>query len=191
VDAAAPEPGLHRMAALLHDMGKPATFANGRFLGHEVVGATLAGELLDRLRWPRSERERVVRLVRYHMFGYEPTWSDTAVRRFIAKIGPDALEDQFALREADNVGSGREPEAGGLDELKARVRAQLDAGVVLDLRGLAVNGDDLMAELGVAPGPELGRILGALLERVIADPSVNRRPTLLAAARALHAGGPA
>ena len=67
-------------------------------------------------------------LVRQHMFGYQPTWSDAAVRRFIAKVGPRALEDLFLLREADHIGSGREPDAGGLDELRARVAAQLEAG---------------------------------------------------------------
>jgi putative nucleotidyltransferase with HDIG domain len=187
VDGAVGEPSRIRLTALLHDIGKPATFADGRFLGHETIGAEQAAEFLDRLRWPRAERERVVHLIRLHMFGYEPNWSATAIRRFIAKVGPDALEDLFLLREADNIGSGKPPLAGHLDELRERVERELEAGVVLDLRGLAIGGDDLMAELGVPPGPELGRILDALLERVIADPSINQRPTLLAEARALHA----
>jgi tRNA nucleotidyltransferase (CCA-adding enzyme) len=189
VDGAARDPERIRMTALLHDIGKPATMADGRFIGHDVVGAEQAAELLDRLRWPRAERERIVHLVRLHMFGYEPSWSDAAVRRFIAKLGKDALDDMYLLRRADNIGSGRDPEAGHLPELRARVRRELDADVVLDLHGLAVDGDDLMAELGLPPGPELGRILDALLERVIADPSINRRSTLLAEARAMQAAG--
>jgi putative nucleotidyltransferase with HDIG domain len=190
VDGAAREPERIRMAALLHDIGKPATMADGRFIGHEAVGAEQAAELLDRLRWPRAERERIVHLIRHHMFGYEPSWSDTAVRRFIAKLGKDALEDMYLLRRADNIGSGRDPEAGHLAELRARVRRELDADVVLDLHGLAIDGNDLMAELGLPPGPELGRVLDGLLERVIADPSINRRSTLLAEARAMQAAGP-
>ena len=63
------------------------------------------------------------------MFGYEPTWSDAGVRRFIAKVGRDALDDLFRLREADNVGSGLPADAGGLDELRARVAARARAGV--------------------------------------------------------------
>ena len=172
-----------RLAALLHDIGKPLTMADGRFLGHESVGAELADTLLEGWHWPVGERGRIVRLIRHHMFGYQSSWSDAAVRRFIAKVGPDELEDLFLLREADHIGSGREPDAGDLDELRARVAAQLAAGVALDLRGLALDGSDLMAELGITPGPGLGRLLDWLLERVIADPSVNTRAGLLDLAR--------
>ena len=185
VDGAVIDPPRTRLAALLHDIGKPSTFSDGRFLRHEVTGAEQAREFLDRLRWPHAERDRVVQLVRQHMFGYEPSWSDTAVRRFIAKVGREDLEDLFRLREADNVGSGREPSAGRLDELRARVAAELAANVVLDRHGLAIDGDDLMTELGLVPGPALGRVLDELLEAVIADPSVNRRETLLELARSM------
>ena len=95
-----------RLATLLHDIGKPATLADGHFIGHDSVGADLAGAFLDRLRSPRSVRDRIVHLVRHHMFSYEPTWSDAAVRRFILKIGHESIEELFELREADNVGSG-------------------------------------------------------------------------------------
>jgi tRNA nucleotidyltransferase (CCA-adding enzyme) len=183
VDGAVREPARIRLAALLHDIGKPLTMADGRFLGHETVGAGLADALLERWRWPAGERQRIVTLVRQHMFGYQPSWSDAAVRRFIAKIGPENLEDLFLLREADHIGSGRERDAGGLDELRARVAAELAAGVALDLQGLAVDGSDLMSELGIAPGPDLGRLLDWLLERVIADPSINTRDGLLDLAR--------
>jgi hypothetical protein len=165
--------------------------ADGRFLGHDVVGAQQADALLDRLRWPRPERDRVVHLVRNHMYGYVPTWSDAAIRRFIAKIGPDALDDLFLLREADNVGSGRPRDGGGLGEIRARVAAELASGIVLDLHDLAIDGDDLMRELGLAPSPKVGAILRALLERAIADPSINRRDRLLPLARSLAGAIPA
>jgi len=182
VDAAPAARPVVRLAALLHDIGKPATFADGHFIGHEAVGAKLAGDFLDRLRSPRAVRERVVELVRLHMFSYESTWSDAAVRRFIGKmaaLGDGALDELLALREADNIGSGLPPDAGLLDELRARVAAELQAELVLDRGGLAVDGDDLIAELGLTQGPLLGRILEELLERVIADPALNERPTLL------------
>jgi tRNA nucleotidyltransferase (CCA-adding enzyme) len=182
VDAATNRPVV-RLAALLHDIGKPATAADGHFYGHETVGAELAGALLDRLHIPRSTSERVVLLVRQHMFRYDATWGDAAVRRFIGKIGPAALDELFALREADNEGSGVPRNADGLDELRSRVAAELTAGLVLDRRDLAVDGDDLMAELGLEPGPALGRIIDELVERVVEDRALNDRPTLMLLAR--------
>jgi len=186
VDAAIAHPVV-RLAALVHDIGKPATAADGHFYSHEVVGAELARAFLDRLHEPRAVTERVTHLVRNHMFGYEQTWSDSAVRRFIGKVGPDAIDELFALREADNVGSGLPRAAGDLDELRARVAAEMAEGPVLDRSALAIDGDDLMAELGLEPGPGLGRVLDALLERVIEDKSLNTAPTLLLLARQLVA----
>jgi putative nucleotidyltransferase with HDIG domain len=188
VDAAASRPTRIRVAALLHDIGKPATMADGRFLGHETVGAALADPFLEGLHWPLAERALIVRLVRHHMFGYLPSWSDAAVRRLMVKVGRDELDDLFLLREADNIGSGLAAGAGGLDELRDRVARQLAAGVVLDLAGLTVDGTDLMTEFGIDPGPLVGRLLDLLLERVIADPSQNSREVLLALARQMLIG---
>jgi tRNA nucleotidyltransferase/poly(A) polymerase len=188
VDAAPPTRPIVRLAALVHDMGKPPTAADGHFYGHERVGAELAEAFLSSLRYPRAVVERVTGLVRQHMFAYEPSWTDTAVRRFIAKVGAEALPDLFELRRADNVGSGREAAAEGLDELRRRVDEQLEADVALDRSGLAVDGDDLIAELGLEQGPQIGRVLEGLVEQVIADPSLNDRPTLLLLARNVAEG---
>jgi tRNA nucleotidyltransferase (CCA-adding enzyme) len=187
VDGAVREPARIRVAALLHDIAKPATMADGRFVGHEILGAKQARDLLDRWRWRVDERDRIVHLIRHHMFGYLPTWSDAAVRRFIAKVGPDRIDDLFLLRQADNIGSGREPDAGALPELRARVAAEFAAGVAFDLHGLAVDGRDLMEEFGWAPGPIVGRTLQRLLDRVIGDPTLNTRERLLAVARSMVA----
>jgi tRNA nucleotidyltransferase (CCA-adding enzyme) len=190
VDAAPAGRPVVRLAALVHDIGKPATFADDHFIGHDSVGADLAGEFLDRLRSPRAVRARIVHLVRHHMFSYEPNWSTAAVRRFIAKISQDgesmeAIEELFDLRAADNVGSGLPADAGRLPELRARVAEALAEGVVMDRGDLAVDGNDLMSELGLEPGPRLGRILDAMLERVQADPTLNDRPSLLLIARGM------
>jgi tRNA nucleotidyltransferase (CCA-adding enzyme) len=187
VDGAPVDRPIVRLAALLHDIGKPSTFAEGRFLGHETVGAELAAELLARLRLPRSTADRVVHLIRNHMFAYEPSWSDAAVRRFIAKIGEPALDELFELRRADNIGSGLPADAGGLDTLRRRVEEQLAAAVVLDRRDLVVDGNDLISEFGVEPGPRLGTVLDRLLEAVVEDPALNDRPTLLLLAQSLLA----
>jgi tRNA nucleotidyltransferase (CCA-adding enzyme) len=187
VDAAPPGRPIVRLAALVHDIGKPATAADGHFYGHEREGADLARTLLERLRYPKPVVERLVTLVRQHMFAYEPSWTDAALRRFIAKVGRETLDDLFALRAADNVGSGVAPDGSGLGELRRRVAEQLAADVALERGDLAVNGDDLMAELGLQRGPAIGRILDQLLERVVAEPSLNDRPTLLLVARGLAA----
>ena len=174
-----------RLAALVHDIGKPATAADGHFFHHEVVGADLADALLDRLHLPTTTRTRVVHLVRQHMFRYDPTWGDPAIRRFLAKVGPDAIEQLFALREADNAGSGVPRDADDLAGFRARIAAELAAGAILDRSALAIDGSDLMAELGVGEGPELGRILAALFNRVVENPSLNDRAQLLDVARSL------
>jgi hypothetical protein len=119
------------------------------------------------------------------MFSYEPNWSDAAVRRFIAKVRAEAIDELFALREADNVGSGLEPDDAGLEELRGRVRAELERGPILDRSALAIDGDDLIRELALRPGPRLGRILEDLVDRVIDDPTLNDPPTLLLLARDL------
>ena len=187
VAGAAEDPPYLRLAALLHDLGKPSTMADGRFVGHESVGAEMAHVLLDRWHWPTAERDRVVHLIRQHMFGYVPRWSDAAVRRFIVKVGPDTLGDLFLLREADNVGSGLPPDAGRLTEFRTRVAHELESGVALDMRSLAVDGTDLMTEFGWQPGPIVGTTLQRLLDRVIGDPSLNTRERLLAVARSIVA----
>jgi putative nucleotidyltransferase with HDIG domain len=190
VDAAATDGAnpIVRWAAFVHDIGKPATAADGHFYRHETVGADLAAEFLERLRVSNATRDRVVHLVRQHMFRYEPAWGDPAIRRFLGKVGPAAIDDLLALRAADNVGSGLAPNVDDLDELRSRVAAELAAGPILDRSALAIDGSDLIEELGVARGREVGRVLAALFDRVVDDPSLNTRATLLELARSLTAG---
>ena len=190
VDAAPAGRPVVRLAALLHDLGKPATIDDGPFRGHEIVGAEMAERLLARLHLPRAAVGPVVHLVRNHMFTYEPDWGDAGVRRFIQRVGTGAIDDLFTLREADNVGSGAPVDAHHLADLKARVAAELAASVVLDRSRLAIDGDDLMTELGLPQGPRLGRMLDELLERVIAEPKLNDRATLLLLAESMTADEP-
>jgi tRNA nucleotidyltransferase/poly(A) polymerase len=171
------------LAALLHDTGKPDTFADGRFLGHDEAGARISLAFLARLGHPSRMATRVARLVRCHMFRYEPAWSDAAVRRFMRRVGVDLVDDLIALRAADNVGSGLPPEAGGLAELRSRVEQERMSRAPLSLRDLAVDGRDLLEALGRPPGPWVGLMLERLLESVVADPSRNRREILLNDAR--------
>jgi tRNA nucleotidyltransferase/poly(A) polymerase len=184
VDASAERrPADERMAiaALLHDAGKPETFADGHFRGHAQAGATIARRWLATIAYPAKDAECVARLIEEHMFEYSPRWSDAAVRRFIRRVGRDQVDDQLVLRELDNIGSGHRAEAGHLDELRLRITGERNAP--LALRDLAVDGNDLLAELGGPPGPWLGRVLDRLLDSVVRDPARNNRERLLVDAR--------
>jgi tRNA nucleotidyltransferase (CCA-adding enzyme) len=175
-----------RLAGLLHDVAKATTLADGHFLHHDRDGALLAEQLMARLRAPRAEITRVGRLVRHHMFAYTPDWTDAAVRRFIRRIGVDLLPDLFALREADDVASGVEEPPGGWRELRDRVAVVVNDP--LEAQQLAITGDDLVTQLRIPPGPAIGRLLAALLEAVLDDPTLNSREQLLALARAMASG---
>ena len=173
-----------RLAALLHDMGKPSTFADGHFVGHDMEGAKLAEALLARLAFPRREIEPIAALIGNHMFNYEPRWSGAAVRRFIRRVGRDTIDDLLKLRAADNVGSGLAPDAGRLADLRRRIDEELRSNPPLSLADLAVRGDDLTRELNIRPGPVVGRLLQRMLRLVIADPAQNRHDVLIEHARA-------
>jgi putative nucleotidyltransferase with HDIG domain len=186
VDAAPaePEPAL-RLAALLHDLGKATTLRGGHFIGHEKVGAELAAEVLRRLRVPRATADRVVGVIRHHMYDYEPAWTDAAMRRFIQRLHGVDRELLFALRRVDNAASGvgRAGDANQA-ELEERIAVQLAAepGLLVHRR-LAIDGHDLQRELGMTPGPEIGALLERLTELVIDDPALNERSVLLDLAR--------
>jgi tRNA nucleotidyltransferase (CCA-adding enzyme) len=176
-----------RLAALLHDIGKPDTYGDGHFHQHEFVGEAKARQLLRAWKFPREVVERTTHLIRNHMFWYQPDWTDSAVRRFIRKVGLEEIDDLFFLRRADNIGSGaRQPNMRALNELWLRVQEEIRSANAFSKRDLKVDGNDVMAELGIPPGPEVGRILDALFEKVLDEPDLNTRERLLALARELH-----
>jgi tRNA nucleotidyltransferase/poly(A) polymerase len=174
------------MAALLHDAGKPETFVDGHFRGHPEAGAAIAREVLGRIAYPSRDAAHVRRLIEEHMFQYLPGWSDAAVRRFMRRVGPELVDDLVRLRQADNVGSGLPPDAGDLAELRDRITGERERMAPLSLGDLAVDGDDLQAEVGVRPGPWLGTLLDRLLDSVVNDPKRNTRERLLMDARRWH-----
>ncbi|MGH2463652.1 MAG: CCA tRNA nucleotidyltransferase [Candidatus Limnocylindria bacterium] len=188
VDALPASNPILRLAGLLHDVGKASTAADGHFIGHEAAGAELVEERLRALAFPRAEIDRITHLVRHHLIQYTPDWTDAAVRRFLRRVGVDQVDALLALRRADTAASvGAETRDRAADELERRLAA-LRQAAVLSVHELAVNGDDLIGELGLAPGPEIGRILDQLLQVVLEDPARNERDTLLAMARAASAG---
>jgi tRNA nucleotidyltransferase (CCA-adding enzyme) len=190
MDACAADPIL-RLAALLHDVGKPRTrawsdkTADYVFYDHDRVGAEIAEPIAARLRLSNDDRARVVSLVRHHLFHYSEGWTDAAVRRWIRRVGRERVEDLYVLNDADVRAKGRDFEAdlAALAALKAHAARVLSSGAALSARDLKINGHDLMRELGLPPGRVIGEILEALLDAVIADPAVNEPAALLALAR--------
>jgi tRNA nucleotidyltransferase (CCA-adding enzyme) len=180
-----------RIAALLHDVGKPSTRAwsdktgDFTFYDHDRVGAEIAEPIAARLRFSNDDRARIVSLVRHHLFHYSNEWTDAAVRRWIRRVGPPLMESLYALNEADVRAKGRdfEMDLAALTALKAHVAQVIADGAALSTRDLRVNGRDLIQELGLAPGRIIGELLDALLEAALDDPSTNERAALLVRAR--------
>jgi tRNA nucleotidyltransferase/poly(A) polymerase len=173
-----------RMAALFHDIGKPAVRRLDEsgiwtFYNHERESGKLTFEIMSRFRYPNAVVEKVLRLIGEHMFHYEDNWSDAAVRRFIIRAGEDLIPELMQLRLADTAGTtGTAPDPAALLPFIKRIEAVLARSRALSLKDLAVNGRDLLAS-GVAPGRHVGIILNELLEAVVEDPELNRREKLL------------
>ena len=173
-----------RLAGLFHDIGKPATFADGHFHQHEFVGEATARDILRGWRFDKETVTRVTHLIRNHMFWYQNEWTPSAVRRFIRKVGLENIPALFALRKADNIGSGaRSPRMYALEALWERVQEEIRAASAFSLKDLLIDGNDVMKELGIPPSPEVGRILNELFERVTDDPKLNTREHLSEIAR--------
>ena len=168
-----------RLAALFHDIAKPATRRTGgktkkyTFFGHEVVGAKMAKRIMERLRLPRELTDQVVTLVRWHMFFSDPDEITlSAVRRTIARVGEDNIENLLNLRVCDRIGTGRPKEQPfRFRKYKAMVdQARRDP---VSVKMLGINGERIMEITGEKPGKKLGYLLHALLEEVLTDPGKN------------------
>ncbi len=177
-----------RLAALLHDVAKPRCAApregaegEHTFYDHEKVGAALSAGILQRLKFPRREIERVTLLVAEHNWYYRPEWNDATVRRVLARIGAAELPALWALRRADLQARGRLVEEGLANQAAAEARFQreIDRASALRITDLAISGEDVMRALAIAPGPRVGEVLARLLERVIDDPDLNTTDRLL------------
>ena len=191
-DAARPDLVL-RLAALLHDVGKPRTKEGGHFYRHEFVGAEMAKQALLRLRFPNDVVDAVCDLIAHHMYQADSAMTDAAVRRFIRRVGAEQLTPLFELRRADTVASGlpaRDPERNALFE--QRVMDTLEAAPPFGVKDLAIGGDEVisvMREAGVVGADyrgdaRVGEALQAALEAVLDDPHKNEPHILRALVRA-------
>jgi tRNA nucleotidyltransferase (CCA-adding enzyme) len=176
-----------RLAALFHDIGKPrtrrwdGTKAGGKgkytFYGHEVVGARMAEKIMDRLKFPKKSTDLVVKLVRQHMFFSDTeTISLSAVRRVVQKVGKENIWTLMEIRECDRVGMKKKEAPYRLRKYHAMIEEVLHDPI--SVGQLAIDGQVLMNELGMKPGPRMGWILHALLEEVLDDPKKNVREYL-------------
>lgn len=172
-----------RIASLLHDVGKPRTKRgdgpDSTFYGHQVVGERLALQILDRLRYPKDFTEKVALLIREHMFVYDPeTVTDAGARRLLRRVGKENIEDLFKLREADRIGSGvPKAQPYRLRHLKFRIEKVSQDPVSAKM--LKVDGQDVIREANLQPGPKVGYILAILLEEVLDDPALNEKEILI------------
>ena len=180
-----------RLAALFHDLGKRETAQKDEagiwtFYQHERRSEELTLAIMRRLRYPNETAAHTAHLVREHMFHYDESWGDAAVRRFLIRAGTEYLDDLLELRLCDGYAQARrEPDPVGLLPFRRRLERELAKKTALGLKDLAVSGRDLIAAGIAVPGKQLGVTLSRLLEAVIEDPAQNTRETLLAIAKNL------
>lgn len=178
-----------RLAALLHDVGKPRTKRGegyrSTFYNHDHVGARMTREMLRRLKYPEAIVKKAALLVDNHLFYYNVgEVTEASVRRLIKRVGLENMDDLIAVRVGDRLGSGvpkgKPYKLRHLEYMIEKVsRDPISVGM------LAISGQDLIKEVGLAPGPKIGAILDILLAEVIEEKEKNTRDYLLKRAAAL------
>jgi poly(A) polymerase/tRNA nucleotidyltransferase (CCA-adding enzyme) len=173
-----------RLGALFHDIGKPRSKRgegkNSTFYGHEVIGARMVAGIVDRLRFNKDLGEKIVKLVRYHMFYYNvDEVTESSVRRLLVNVGKENVEDLLKIREADRIGSGR-PKAVPYKLRHLKYNIDKVSNDPISEKMLKVNGQDVMNELAITGSPKVGLILNSLLAEVLDEPTKNTQEYLVA-----------
>jgi tRNA nucleotidyltransferase (CCA-adding enzyme) len=186
IDQVEPDPVL-RLTALLHDIAKPRVRekieGEFRFLGHEKASARLAKEIMLRFKFSNEMIGKVTSLVAHHMStaGYHAGWSDGAVRRLIRRVGSENIDHLLSFRRADILAHGLNDEKMDIfSELKKRVEVLRKRSLAVKIGDLAVDGHRVMEILDLSRGPEVGKVLNGLLEKVADDPGLNTEEELIA-----------
>ncbi len=171
-----------RLAALLHDIAKPKVkIGEGEeatFYNHEIVGAKITFQLLNRLKFSKKDVEKITKLVRFHLFYYNvDEVGESSVRRLVKNVGPENIEELLQVRQADRIGSGvPKAEPYKLRHLKYLIdKVSQDP---ISAKMLEIDGNDLMKILKIKPGPKIGQILDILLGYVLDDPQKNSKEFL-------------
>ena len=172
-----------RVASLLHDVGKPRSKRgnglNSTFYGHEIIGARMTKEILERLKFPNKDIEKIVKLVRHHLFYYNAgEVTDSSVRRLVREAGPENMEELLQVRMADRIGSGV-PKAEPYKLRHLKYVIDKVAQDPISAKMLKVTGNDVMKAVEEKPGPKIGMILDILLGYVLEDPQKNKKELLL------------
>ena len=171
-----------RLASLLHDIGKPRAKRgqgeNATFYNHEIVGAKMCFQILNRLRFSKKDIEKIVKLVRYHLFYYNvDEVGASSVRRLVRQVGPENMEELLQIRMADRIGSGvPKAEPYKLRHLKYVIEKVSQDPLSASM--LKINGQDIMKILDIKPGQKVGQILDILLGYVLNDPKKNKKEFL-------------
>ena len=174
-----------RLAALLHDIGKPASLAHDElgiptFHGHERESVSIARKIIQRFKFPKAFEAHVLLLIENHMFNYQSEWTDSAVRRFIAKSGKENISNLFKLRRADQYGMSKNKiDSLNLNEFSKRINSVLEEEHAFSIKDLKINGNILQKKAGIPRGPALGTTLEFLLETILDDPSQNTEEKLI------------
>jgi poly(A) polymerase/tRNA nucleotidyltransferase (CCA-adding enzyme) len=171
-----------RFASLLHDIGKPKTKRgkgkDATFYNHEIVGAKMTIQILNRLKFSKKDVEKITKLVRYHLFYYHPDEvGESSVRRLVRQVGPENMDELLQVRMADRIGSGvPKAEPYKLRHLKYVIEKVSQDPISAKM--LKVDGNDIMKILKIKPGPNVGQILDILLEYTLEDPKKNNKEFL-------------
>ena len=171
-----------RLAVLIHDLGKVATFKkleNGTitFYNHEVVSTSIARNFAQKYRFSKKDREKLVTLVRWHQFTVDERQTDSAIRRFIRHVGKENLKHILDLRVGDRLGGGARETSWRLEKFKQRlIEVQKQPFSVTDLK---VSGHEVMKALGIQSGPQVGRILNKIFKEVVEEGLTNEKKSLL------------
>ena len=170
-----------KLAALLHDVGKPKSMIGEgeerTFHNHEIIGSRMAVSIGKRLRLSNKELEKLFKLVRWHMFSVISTQTDKAVRRFIRNVTTDYIDDMIAMRRADRLGSGSKETSWRWELFKERiVEVQKQPFSIKDLK---IDGKDVMEILKIKPSRKVGEVLETIFKEVEEKPELNDREILL------------
>ena len=176
-----PDP-VTRLATLLHDIGKVKTqriYSDGRitFYNHEMESTKIAEKVAERLRFSNAQKDKFIRLIRWHQFTVDERQTDSAIRRFIKNVGIENIPDMIALRVGDRLGGGAKETSWRLEEFKQRlVEVQKQPFAIPDLK---INGHDVMEIKNISGGPLVGKYLETIFYAVTEMGLANEREGLM------------